>query len=210
MKTKMTMKDFVKWITLVAICLLLPFFSRAVAEKSGSCGTGVYYTFDEETGLLSITGNGTMSPGAWDSYKSNIIHIEIQEGVKNICQSAFSGCSSAVSVSIPQSVTSIGGYAFYGCSSLESVTIPEGVTELTHHVFTNCTSTTFYLHDNITTIAKYMSSSSPGAFYGCSGKIYCSIGSKTAIQLGKDVKWYRTPDNPDRKFRTQKHTFTAK
>ena len=45
----------------------------------------------------------------------------IPDGITNICDYAFSGCSGLTSVSIPNSVTSIAGSAFTNCSGLTSI-----------------------------------------------------------------------------------------
>lgn len=47
--------------------------------------------------------------------------VEIPEGVTEIGDYAFDGCSSLTSVRIPRSVTSIGGGAFFGCDGLKTV-----------------------------------------------------------------------------------------
>ena len=41
---------------------------------------------------------------------------------------------------IPEGVTEIGDDAFHGCTSLESITIPEGVTKIGYASFSRCTS----------------------------------------------------------------------
>ncbi len=48
--------------------------------------------------------------------------ITIPEGVTNIGENAFRGCSSLKSITIPERVTSIGEYAFYACDGLIDVT----------------------------------------------------------------------------------------
>ena len=43
-------------------------------------------------------------------------------------------------VIIPEGVTEIGDNAFKGCTSLESITIPKGVTSIGESAFDGCTS----------------------------------------------------------------------
>ena len=52
-----------------------------------------------------------------------ITSIDIPDGVTNIGNDAFSGCTALTSVTIPNSVTSIGEGAFFDCKALTSITI---------------------------------------------------------------------------------------
>ena len=90
-------------------------------------------------GVLTITGTGAMEDyiildfgGAtntpWKNCLNEIKSAVITEGIINIGDCAFSGCSSLTSIVIPDSVTGIGGSAFSGCSSLTSIVIPDSVT----------------------------------------------------------------------------------
>ena len=63
-------------------------------------------------------------------------------GVTEIGNSAFRGCTSLTSVEIPKGVTSINFQVFSGCTSLASVTIPDSVTEIGWQAFSGCTSLT--------------------------------------------------------------------
>ena len=94
---------------------------------------------------------------------------QIPEGVTNIGDSAFSGCSSLTSVSIPAGVTSIGTGAFFDCSSLTSVTTPDSVTSIGESAFYGCSSLTSV------TIPEGVTSISNAAFFGCSGLTSVSI-----------------------------------
>jgi hypothetical protein len=61
--------------------------------------------------------------------------------VATIGDSAFQN-SVATSVMIPDGVTNIGDFAFSGCSGLTSVTIPNSVTNIGESAFSGCTSLT--------------------------------------------------------------------
>ena len=64
----------------------------------------------------------------------------VPDGVVEIADWAFRGCSSLSSVSIPAGLQTIGDHAFYGCSSLTSVTLPEGVQTIGAYAFSACSS----------------------------------------------------------------------
>ena len=64
----------------------------------------------------------------------------IKEGVRIICNNAFSGCFSLKSLVIPDSVTRIGEGAFNGCSSLTDIAIPDSVTSIGDKAFQGCKS----------------------------------------------------------------------
>ena len=69
-----------------------------------------------------------------------VANVVIPDGVEEVGESAFRGCSSLVSVSIPSSVTSIGRGAFADCRQLTSIAIPDGVNRIENCTFSGCTS----------------------------------------------------------------------
>ena len=150
---------------IVAICAT----TLAWADDSGSCGENVTYSFVESTGILTISGTGTMedftsaSKVPWNAYLSSIKKVVINNGVTSIGQYAFYGCTGLTSVTIPNSVTSIGRYAFSGCTGLTSITIGNGVTSIEGVAFRNCTGLTSI------TIPNSVISIEDHAFYGCTG-----------------------------------------
>lgn len=75
-------------------------------------------------------------------------HVAIPQGVKEIGEKAFAGCSSLTSVEIPNSVTSIGLSAFEDCSSLASVGIPNSVTEIGEDSFKGCPIVSYTLAED--------------------------------------------------------------
>ena len=122
----------------VVICaLLLSLCSHSLAsENEGKCGKKVNYSFNENSGLLTISGTGNMnsynssSPSPWHDYKSAIKNVIIGYGVTSIGDFAFELCYNLVSVSIPSSVTEIGQFSFSFCSSLTSLEFPEGLSSI--------------------------------------------------------------------------------
>ena len=137
---------------------------------NGNCGENVRWVLTGESPnyTLTITGTGAIQDAVggsmpWNSYKSSITTLIIEDGVTSISEQAFVGCSSLTSVTIPASVTTIGMYAFYGCNSLTSIEIPSGVTTIGKFAFYGCTDlTSIEIPASVTSIGI-------NPFYGCSG-----------------------------------------
>ena len=69
---------------------------------------------------------------------SQLTEIVIPEGVTEIPDSAFNGCTKLETVTLPTSLKRIGVQAFFDCSSLITIEIPEGVTEIGEQAFDHC------------------------------------------------------------------------
>ena len=164
---------------LVVSALLWGGAATAQAEiYSGDCSdpyplhgkANVTWTLDTETGVLEISGTGSMEDydsynnyAPWEELRSFITSVTIGEGVTVIGDYAFYGCTGLTSVTIPNSVTRIGENAFSGCSGLTSVTIPESVRIIDRSAFSYCTGmTSVTIGNSVTTI-------DDRAFYGCMG-----------------------------------------
>jgi hypothetical protein len=140
--------------------------AKAADVYSGSCGSSVYYSFDPDSGMLTISGSGAMadyssaSPSPWYSFTGEIKQVSIESGVTIVGSFAFNGCaltslllsetvtsiknfafyrSALSSLSIPNSVTSIGSNAFALCANLETVSLGDGLANLADGAFINCT-----------------------------------------------------------------------
>ena len=106
---------------------------------SGQCGDNANWSFDTETGKLTITGTGRMTSAPWrDSYVDDITSVEIENGIKNINYMAFDSCRNLASVTIPGTVETIGVNAFRNCDALEKVTIPGTVETIGVCAFRDC------------------------------------------------------------------------
>ena len=139
--------------------------------ESCKCGDNVRYTFNIQSGELTISGIGKMDNYSgwpdfsivppWESYKERIKSIKIENGVTKIGKSAFYNCTNLVSVTIPDSVTKICSFAFSGCTGLLSVDIPESVDSIGDSAFYKCKSL-----KNITILGS-LDFIDHHAFYGC-------------------------------------------
>ena len=115
----------------------------ASADKSGTCGSNLWWSYVSATKTLTISGTGTMEnydyySVPWFSIRENIANLYIENGVKNIGSSAFQECDYLNSVTIPYSLNSIDSAAFSGCSRLTSVSIPNSVTSIGENAFSGC------------------------------------------------------------------------
>ena len=103
-------------------------------DKSQTCGENLTWSFDEETGTLTITGSGAMEDynqqyAPWDGFKTKIKAISMPEGLTRIGSNAFYGCEALMELAIPDGVTDLGNNTFARCSALERVSIPGSVSE---------------------------------------------------------------------------------
>ena len=104
---------------------------------SAPCGAesqqnAVQWAFDNTTGVLTISGTGTMAnysrtnSAPWKRFANQITKIEIGEQVKGIGNEAFNNLSNLTTVNIPASIKSLGTYIFSGDTELTTVSWEEG------------------------------------------------------------------------------------
>ncbi|GMH97342.1 hypothetical protein TrVE_jg7644 [Triparma verrucosa] len=96
-------------------------------------------------------------------YASNLVVVDIPEGITSIGQRSFYCCSSLKEIKFPNSLTSIGYGSFQECSSLEQVDLLHtNVQELGARAFSECTSLReMKVPDSLQTFGEW-------AFAGCS------------------------------------------
>ena len=86
--------------------------AAAAETRTGDCGTNgdnVTWSFDTETGVLTISGMGEMEdygdeedhPAPWFDYNDLIQSVSVISGVTNVGDYAFYMCESLITVSIP-------------------------------------------------------------------------------------------------------------
>ncbi len=193
-------------IFLVLLCLISNIGLSMASIESGNCGengNNCTYSFDTETGILTISGNGNMKNYArinttshetdapWKNKK--IVSIIIEDGVTSIGTYAFFGGyysgtysdtypyfeigKNLADVTIPNSVLSIGDNAFAYCTHLTSVNIPNSVTSIGEWAFAVCSNLpSITIGNGVTSIGEY-------AFYKCTGLTSVTIGN-SVISIG--------------------------
>ncbi|MBR3043348.1 MAG: leucine-rich repeat protein [Oscillospiraceae bacterium] len=92
--------------------------TETAAEQSNTCGDRLKWSFDSDTGALTIAGTGDMDfhgdfYAPWHSVCKKIQSLSLPEGLTSIEVNAFAECDKLTSVSIPDSVKEIGDCAFY-------------------------------------------------------------------------------------------------
>ena len=113
----------------VAIVAVLTFaVSASAATSTGKLGDNCTYSYDDETGVLTISGTGVLAKTSTIA-KNTATKVVIEEGITEIPTAFFfpgSGkTSNLVEVTLPSTLTAIPKQAFYNCDKLTTVNIPE-------------------------------------------------------------------------------------
>ena len=123
--------------------LLRPAITASAADTSGSCGEHLTWTLDS-SGTLTVSGKGSMDSWSsdrevpWNPHSAEIKKAVIADGVTNIGNCAFDGCTNLTDAEIPDSVRSVGSYAFNQCGKLTEITLPWNVTFVGAWAFCEC------------------------------------------------------------------------
>ena len=118
--------------------------SAEEAVDSGMCGEDVEWSFDADSGVLTISGTGPMknytmtSHPDWLDNGLSVKKVIIEEGVSSIGDWALFSCTELEEVEMAGSIEEIGSFAFQHCSAISEIQLPDGVRELKDHVFANC------------------------------------------------------------------------
>ena len=73
-----------------------------------------------------------------------ITSIDIPEGIVNIKDWAFNGCSSLEYIEFPNSLVSIGKWVFYNCRSIKNLNIPRNLTDIAYNTLPGLTGLVYY------------------------------------------------------------------
>lgn len=142
MKTKI-----ISVLLIFTIILSATAFVASATENvvmSGEYGENLMWDFNEETGTLTISGNGDMyecstSEMPWQEVLYDRIKaVVVSDGVTSICDGAFIDFPELTDITIGNDVKTIGRYAFAYSASLTEVTIPDSVTSVANEAFGYC------------------------------------------------------------------------
>lgn len=97
------------------------------------------YVKNQELERISISHASFLGERAFFKCK-NLKTVHLQEGLTEIRNGCFSGCSNLEEIVIPKTVKKIGFRAFADCRRLKRVIIPEGVKEIDWAAFAGCSS----------------------------------------------------------------------
>lgn len=167
---------------IIIVTLQISVNAETTGNHVGNCGSNgnnVTYSFDENSGVLTISGNGDMEEYVssdktpWNTYKTLITSLVVKNGVTSVGRSAFSGTTKLTSAKLDASVTKIGENAFYNCVELTNIEMP-GAESISSNAFYNCVKlTSIELPQSVTSLGAF-------AFYGCSGLTSIEIPANVA------------------------------
>ena len=165
--------------------------------------TGIHWSFDEDSGILSITGIGKMDDYGyngrtpWYDYRDKIRSLQIEGLVENIGSYTFARCENLNEVTITSSMVTIGEAAFYNCPSLRSVALPNSLQTIDQWAFQSCGKLEeIYIPSGVTTIGF-------NAFDGCNAL-------KDVYYAGTEAQWQSKISGHDALSRATIHYNTEK
>lgn len=163
-------------LTLVLLCCAVTVAALAADPVSGSYG-GLTWTYQD--GTLTISGTGESGYDMpWSSYKSEIRHLVLEDGVKGLGAKAMMDCTALESVSLSDSVRYFGDQCFSGCANLKSITLPEKFSGIGERAFMGAGLESIDIPGTVSAIKTY-------AFAGCT-----SLKSVT-FHEGLTIIWER-------------------
>lgn len=186
---------FVMAMTILCFAVAVTANAETYTGECGLEGDNLTWTFDTETGVLTIDGEGEMdnytlynninkTSAPWADYYSQMTELVIGENVTSIGAYAFYNCDTLASLEFSSTVKTIGEYAFYNCDNIVDVKFNEGLTSIGTYTFCGCYNLKeIVLPDSLISIGKLSFSGcvlvkniklgngltelSPGAFESC-------------------------------------------
>ena len=149
-------------------------YGSTPSGTQGSCGNSVFWNFDTDSGVLTLSGSGTMTDWnaedpeliPWYEYSNEISEVVIASDITYIGKNAFSTCTAIEKITIEEGNTSY--YSDNGIiykksphelvyyplfNTAKSYTVPEGVKNIAPGVFKGNTSLEeVFLPDGLTVV----------------------------------------------------------
>lgn len=176
-------------ITMICALFTVTVSAETISGECGKQGDNVTWSFDTETGVLTIEGEGEMADysSPWgDNIKDDIKKVIICDGVTSVGDGAFNDCFNLSEIELPKSLEVIGNQAFSCCMSLKSINIPANVKEIPYETFALCSSLEKITVDQDN---QYYSSDDDGVLFNKDKTTLVKYPS------GKEATEYKVPDN---------------
>lgn len=156
MKKRMILISFSFLFVTLFLCT-----EKSEAAEQGECGASAFYTFDEQTGTMTISGTGVIVR-TWDNaIQKKIENLVVEEGITTIPFEFFLENKVLKKVQLADTVRMIRACAFRGCENLSEINLPEGLEEIHYNAFTDCVSL------KEITIPRSLQSGGSDCFAGC-------------------------------------------
>lgn len=147
--------------------------SFAATPTSGDAGRDVTWSYDSAAKTLTLSGTGptydfratsigSNKKAPWESYKSSITKVIVNEGITVLGDYSFYNCTALTSVQLPSTLTAINGSGtmevsygcFQNCTSLKTITLPSSLQTIGNCAFKGCTSLRLIkFPDSLTTLS---------------------------------------------------------
>jgi len=118
---------------LLLSCFTFAVSAETITDSNGTCA----WSFDTETGALSVTGTGDFNLEIPYKIINKIKTVVIGEGITSIGNGSFEGSRFLTNVTFPSTLKSIGVNAFNYCYGLSEVVLPEGLETIDEMSFAN-------------------------------------------------------------------------
>ena len=179
-------------------------FADSDGRIHGRCGENAQYAYTPQTGLLEISGYGslwdfTVDNVPWLSFKAQIRTVRITGDIDYLGAGSFNNCAALTSVTVTGSLRAVGPFAFTSCGNLRMVTASDSPETIGDLAFASCTALTELPTENVTTLGVYAFSGSglehvslpqiinipESAFFGCPALQTADLSG--AVRIGADA-----------------------
>lgn len=115
-------------------------------DEENRCGDDVFWSFDQDTACMTISGNGKMDSWEeidglpWKHHLKRIRKVVVEDGITFVGDWAFSSCENLTDVVLAGTIEMLGVQCFSACTSLAFVAVPKGVQVIGAKAFRLCTA----------------------------------------------------------------------
>ncbi len=156
--------------------LIASFNAMAEIVTGDKCGDDCSWTFDTDTGKLTISGTGDMyswtmeyvsttklwekdishfqTTAPWKAYATSIQSVEVEDGITSIGKAAFYN-TTVSEVKMPDSVSKIEEHAFQYSANLTEVSLPNKLENIKHAAFADASVEVFNVPESLREFGTY-------------------------------------------------------